>query len=118
MIDLDTLIPSNAGIELTSANWIDDDGVIAAQGLLVAGSEMGATRAVLLIPYGECDPAVQAAAAQTAQIGVAAQPSAENAVRTLGKSAFVFGTDGRLDPMFFRPFSPAALRNKIQRQSN
>jgi probable HAF family extracellular repeat protein len=107
MVDLDTLIPSTAGIQLTSANWINDDGVIAAQGVLIAGANMGATRAVLLIPTGECDPATRATA-----------PSAELASRSLSKSAIVFGAAGRLDPMFFKPFSPAALLRKTQTQSN
>jgi len=116
MMDLDTLIPSAAGIQLTSANWITDDGFIAAQGVLTAGSDMGATRAVLLIPNGDCDPAVQAAATQGAKIRAAAQlPSA-----ALGsaKKPLIFGADGRLDPMFFKPFSMAALRAKLQAQSN
>jgi probable HAF family extracellular repeat protein len=119
MVDLDTLIPSDAGIELTSANWISDDGVIAAQGFLLAGSDMGATRAVLLIPNGECDPAAQAAAALAAQMRGAARPSAdESRASTSRKTALVLGADGRVDPMFFKPFSPAALRSKIRAQSN
>jgi probable HAF family extracellular repeat protein len=117
MADLDTLIPNTAGIQLTSANWINDDGIIAAQGVLIAGPDLGASRAVLLIPNGECDPATLAAA-QAAQISAAAGPSAELASRSLSKSALVFGPDGRLDPMFFKPFSPAALHSKIQTQSN
>lgn len=117
MVDLDTLIPSTAGIQLTSANWINDDGIIAAQGVLIAGTDMGASRAVLLIPNGECDPATLAAA-QAAQISAAAGPSAELASRSLSKSAIVFGAAGRLDPMFFKPFSPAALLRKTQTQSN
>jgi probable HAF family extracellular repeat protein len=117
MVDLDTLIPSTAGIQLTSANWINDDGVIAAQGVLIAGTNMGATRAVLLIPTGECDPATRAAA-QAAQTSAATGPSAELASRSLSKSAIVFGAAGRLDPMFFKPFSPAALLRKTQTQSN
>jgi probable HAF family extracellular repeat protein len=110
MIDLDTLIPTDAGIELTSASWINDDGVIAAQATFVAGSDMGAARAVLLIPNGECDPAAQAAQA--------AQPSFKTAVASSRKFAVFLGADGRVDPMFFKPFSPAALRNKIRAQSN
>ena len=117
MVDLDTLIPSTAGIQLMSANWINDDGVIAAQGVLIAGTHMGASRAVLLIPDGECDPAARAAA-QAAQISAAAGPSAELANRSLSKSAIVFGAAGRLDPMFFKPFSPAALLRKMQTQAN
>jgi probable HAF family extracellular repeat protein len=117
MIDLDTLIPSTAGIQLTSANWINDDGIIAAQGVLIAGTDMGASRAVLLIPNGECDPATRAAA-QVAQFSAAAGPSAELASRSLRKSAIVFGAAGRLDPMFFKPFSPVALLRKMQTQAN
>ncbi|HTB88048.1 MAG TPA: hypothetical protein VK743_08855 [Steroidobacteraceae bacterium] len=115
ILDLDTLIPSAAGIQLTSANWINDDGVIAAQGVLVSGSDTGATRAVLLIPDGECDPAVQPAAAQGV-ITAAAQLSSA----TLGaaRKPLIFGADGRIDPMFFKPFSMSALRRKIQAQSN
>ena len=116
MIDLDALIPSTAGIQLTSANWINNDGIIAAQGVLIAGTDIGASRAVLLIPNGECDPATLAAA-QAAQIS-AADPSAELASRSLSKSAIVFGAAGRLDPMFFKPFSPMALLRKMQTPAN
>jgi probable HAF family extracellular repeat protein len=117
MVDLDTLIPSTAGIQLTSANWINDEGVIAAQGVLIAGSDMGASRAVLLIPDGECDPATLAAA-QAAQVSAALGPSVEFAGRSSSKSAIVFGAAGRLDPLFFKPFTPAALLRKMQTQSN
>jgi hypothetical protein len=78
---------------------------------------MGATRAVLLIPNGECDPAARAAAAQTVQIKAAAQSTAETAAGTQRKPALVLGGDGRVDPMFFKPFSPALL-SKMQTQSN
>jgi probable HAF family extracellular repeat protein len=116
MLDLDTLIPSAAGIQLTSANWITDDGLIAAQGVLSAGSDMGATREVLLIPNGECDPAVQAASAQDAKISAAVQLS--SAALGTARKPLVFGADGRIDPMFFKPFSMSALRGKILTQSN
>ena len=116
MLDLETLIPSASGIQLTSANWINDYGVIAAQGVLVSGSDTGATRAVLLIPNGECDPAVQAEAAQDAGSRTAAQLS--SVTPAAAKKPLVFGTDGQIDPMFFKPFSMSALRRKIQAQSN
>jgi len=116
MLDLDTLIPSAAGIQLQFANWINDEGVIAAQGILTAGSDMGATRAVLLIPNGECDPAAQAAA--QVEMSAVAGPSAELASRSSSKPAIVFGAGGRLDPMFFKPFSPAALSKKMQTPAN
>jgi probable HAF family extracellular repeat protein len=54
MVDLNTLIPADSGLELESAAWINDDGVIAVQALLTEGSNSGDSRAVLLIPSGEC----------------------------------------------------------------
>ena len=110
MVDLDTLIPSNAPVELTSANWISDDGVIAAQGILLAGSNMGATRAVLLIPTGECDAAAQAASALNR---AAARASADSVAGAPSKGA-LSAPGGRANSMLFKPFSPAALRSKVQ----
>ncbi len=52
MVDLNTLIPRNSGVQLESADWINEDGEIAAQAVLTAN---GAARAILLIPSGEWD---------------------------------------------------------------
>jgi probable HAF family extracellular repeat protein len=57
MVNLDMLIPPGAGIQLNYAGWVSERGEIAAQGVLTAS---GATRAVLLIPDGDCDHACQA----------------------------------------------------------
>jgi probable HAF family extracellular repeat protein len=95
MVDLDTLIPGNLGIQLLYAAWINEEGVIAAQAIQTAD---GTYRAVLLIPNGESafDPAASAAA-----IGGAAttQQSTTNGARLKDEN-------GRLKPMFFRPFLP------------
>ena len=48
--DLNTLIPASAGIHLTSAKGINDNGVIIAQGVLTAGSRNGAHVVVELTP--------------------------------------------------------------------
>ena len=58
LVDLNTLIPNTAGIQLVAAAWINEDGKIAAQGILTA---TGASRAVLLIPNGGWAAADQAA---------------------------------------------------------
>jgi uncharacterized membrane protein len=55
LVDLNTLIPSDSGVMLTSAGWINEDGVIAAQAVLTAGNNSGASRTVLLFPNGDCD---------------------------------------------------------------
>jgi hypothetical protein len=114
MLDLNTLIAGDAGIELQFAAWINEKGVIAAGGVLTTGSNMGEARAVLLIPNGPCDPGVQAARAAALQNMAAARQSA-----TAGglKGALFRGPDGRVNPVFLKPVSPAVLRSQIQNQS-
>jgi probable HAF family extracellular repeat protein len=107
MVDLNTLIPAGAGVELQYAEWINEEGMIAAQGVLTTGSNMGATRTVLLIPDGPCDAGAQAARA--------APPSA--ATGGFRKGALLRRPDGRLNAMFLKPVSPAVLRSQIQHQS-
>jgi probable HAF family extracellular repeat protein len=109
MVDLNTLIPSNSGIQLQSANWINEDGEIAAQAVLTAS---GAGRAVLLIPHGE-DSDAQASSAVLKDAARARQ-STDTSGRTLKKGILLSNDAGRLNPMFLRPFSPAMLRNKTQ----
>ena len=53
IVDLDSLIPSDSGLELIGAGWINESGVIAAQAILTAGDNIGANPAVLLFPDGE-----------------------------------------------------------------
>jgi probable HAF family extracellular repeat protein len=113
MLDLNTLIPGDVGIELQYAAWINEEGMIAAQGVLTTGSHQGDTRAVLLIPSGPCDPGVQAARAAALQSVVTARQSATTvAPRTLFR-----GPDGRVNPVFLTPVSLAVLRSQIQKQS-
>jgi probable HAF family extracellular repeat protein len=64
IVDLDMLIPSASGIQLNYAGRINEEGEIAAQGVLIASGE---TRAVLLIPAGDCDKACEAAILATKQ---------------------------------------------------
>ena len=49
LIDLNTLIPSGTGVHLTSAFSINDNGDIAATGLVANGDQ----HAFLLVPRGE-----------------------------------------------------------------
>ncbi len=115
MLDLNTLIPSDVGIELQYAAWINEEGVIAAQGVLTTGSQQGDTRAVLLIPSGSCDPGVQAARAAALQSMAAARQSAATVAPRTG--ALFRGPDGRVNPVFLKPVSLAMLRSQIQKRS-
>jgi len=54
-VDLNTLIPSNSGFYLLTAEFIADNGEIAALGLLANGDQ----HAVLLIPCDENHPGVE-----------------------------------------------------------
>jgi probable HAF family extracellular repeat protein len=102
--DLDTLIPGDLGIQLVSADWINEDGVIAAQAVQIAD---GTYRAVLLIPNGECaiDPTTSAAAIKGAVV----------TQKSMTKGAGLKDEAGRLNPMFLRPLSPLMmLRNKTK----
>jgi probable HAF family extracellular repeat protein len=113
MVDLNALIPADSGLQLDYANWIDDDGVIAAQGVLTAGSSSGDTRAVLLIPAGDCDPLDLSAAVKA----LAARAASAAAVATSGKLILRDG-NWRIDRMWLRATSPAQLRSRIQNSSD
>jgi probable HAF family extracellular repeat protein len=106
MVELNALIPADAGLQLEEANWINDDGVIAAQAVLTAGSSTGDSRAVLLIPAGECDPSDLSSAAVDTTVGAQSKP------------AILSARNGRMNPMWLRPVSSTQLRNTMQHPSN
>jgi probable HAF family extracellular repeat protein len=105
--DLNTLIAEDSGLELETASWITDDGVIAAQAVLTAGDNAGASRAVFLIPLGGCSGVAQAASRGT--LKKAASQSSDGTMETRGQAAIVKTEDGRLNRMLLRPFSLAKL---------
>jgi probable HAF family extracellular repeat protein len=101
MVDLETLIPSDSGIELATANWITERGEIAAQATLTTG---GAYRAVLLIPDGDCDGdcAARVAARHDEQRPA---PMSTNTEATVGVESIVMGNPTRSSrPSLWRPF--------------
>jgi hypothetical protein len=57
IVDLNMLIPADSEIELVSADWINDNGEIAAQAVVTPSGE---SRAVLLIPDCDCDDGCEA----------------------------------------------------------
>jgi probable HAF family extracellular repeat protein len=69
MVDLNALVPADSVIQLTYAGWINEEGEIAAQGVLTAS---GDTRAVLLIPDRDCDDECEAAITANQQIAARA----------------------------------------------
>jgi len=111
MTDLNALIPAGAGLLLLSANWIDDDGVIAALAAVTAGPDTGTERAVLLFPTGrwEDDAGTRSAVApRAAMIAGPSQAAASAATpRALSRTP-----DGRVNPLLLHPFSPAKLLGK------
>jgi probable HAF family extracellular repeat protein len=115
MLDLNTLIPADVDIELQYAAWINEEGMIAAQGVLTTGSHQGETRAVLLIPNGPCDPGAQATRAASLESLAAARQSATTG--GLRRGALFRGPDGRVNPVFLKPVSPAVLQSQFQKQS-
>ena len=104
MVDLNSLIPADSGLQLLAANWIDDDGVIAAQAVVTAGSASGASRAVLLIPSGQCADNGPAASATASHEAVA-----RLATGAATRGAFLHTPEGRVNPLLVRPFDPARL---------
>lgn len=115
MQDLNTLIPSGLSLSLTSADWITDGGVIAAQGILTAGPNAGTVRAVLLIPNREWSGVTSSAtvaAAAKILTGGTAKPT--DATVVLKRKALIYTPDGRLNPMLLRPFDPKKLISKAQ----
>jgi len=107
--DLNTLIPADSGLELESANWITDDGVIAAQAILTAGTNSGDSRAVLLIPIGECGGDDRAASLATSNKATTVSQLGDAASGTMKGPAIVKTADGRLNRTLLRPFAPAKL---------
>jgi len=117
ILDLNTLIPADSGLALMSADWITDDGVIAAQGVLTQGSNSGATRAVLLIPSGEWKDRADTASAAKAKGGLTAS-GADDAMKGTQKRDLIRTPDGRLNPMLMRPVDPAVLVGKGQKRQD
>jgi probable HAF family extracellular repeat protein len=99
IVDLDTLIPADSGIQLEFAAWINEKGVIAAQGVLTASGE---TRAVLLIPQGECDNECEAAIA-------ANQWNAAEAPQVVGGAKMTAAYKALLRTGRLRPIAPARV---------
>jgi probable HAF family extracellular repeat protein len=104
MVDLNLLIPADSGIQLVSADWINENGDIAAQGVLTAN---GDTRAVFLIPEGgcnnECEAAISASQHQAelaAQAGTPKLTAAQKArlrIRARGRSQrLAFGNESQI----------------------
>lgn len=110
LVDLNTLIPADSGLELQSADWINDDGVIAAQAVLTQGNNAGASRAVLLIPDGEsdrdreADSTIRRNAIIPPQFGATQGPAK--------KIVMAVTEDGRVNSMLLRRFDPAKLLRK------
>jgi probable HAF family extracellular repeat protein len=104
MFDLTALIPGDSGLQLLSANWINEDGVIATQALQVA---TGATFGVLLFPNDESEAETEVVSSTT----LTHTTSTEATINTRNVAVFSDET-GRLKSQFLRPFSPAMLHNK------
>jgi probable HAF family extracellular repeat protein len=114
MVDLNALIPADSGLQVQYPTWIDEDGVISAQGVLTAGASSGDTRALLLIPAGACDPDDLSAAVKALS---AKSPSAD-ATGGTAKPASLRDRNGRIEPRWLRPLSPAQLRHMVQHSSD
>ena len=97
MADLNTLIPADAGINLVYAGWINEEGVIAGQGVLTSGPSQGAIRAVLLIPTGGSRDRWD----DDGTSGEAGKHS--------GSHAHLRTADGLANPLILRPFHPEKL---------
>ena len=104
IVDLDTLIPSSSSIQLQGANWINDNGEIAAQAVLNDG---GASRAVLLIPDGDCDSDCEARASASQSSATATTPAARTTMTTLNNKRSFAGVPDNLSLLsLLRPFPP------------
>jgi hypothetical protein len=66
MVDLNSLIPSNSGVQLTLALYINDSGEVAAHGTLSNGDQ----HAFLLIPCGMVDSSAECSAEERDSIMV------------------------------------------------
>ena len=114
MVDLNTLIPPDLGLELQSAAWINDDGVIAAQAVLTQGANAGAQRAVLLFPDGESESNEAVASPRGADKAAISSFANQATGKTLRTAPVFMTKDGRVDPRFLRPFSVEMMRRKVQ----
>ena len=101
IVDLDMLIPADSGIQLKSADWINEHGEIAAQGVLTA---TGDTRAVLLIPDRDCDDDCEAAI-------MASKQKAELASQAAGTPKLTEAQKAQLR-IFGRLTAPARMRER------
>ena len=110
MVDLNSLIPSTSGLELLGAGWINESGVIAAQAILTAGVNSGAQRAVLLFPDGKYQGDGGVASSSGAS-NAASSSVNQTTAKTRRTTPFFMTEDGRVDPRFLRPFSPAMLKS-------
>ena len=113
MVDLNTRIPANSGLQLQSGNWINDDGVIAAQAVVTSGPDEGAPRAVLLIPDGDCKETVAEEATVASANGVTPEAMTEaSAAAARTAVGMLRGAAGRVNPLLLKPFSPALFGQK------
>jgi probable HAF family extracellular repeat protein len=111
IVDLDTLIPSNSGVQLQYAGWINDNGEIAAQAVLTEG---GAYRAVLLIPDSDCDSDCDGRVTAS-QNGAITTPAAADATKAMTKQGAVLGYPANpLRPSLLRPTPPTRWRAQKQ----
>lgn len=116
MQDLNALIPAGAGLELESADWINDSGVIAAQAVLTEGPNAGTTRAVLLIPSANWSGAASSAVIATPKPAAGAARPSDSASVILKRKALLYTADGRLNLMVLRPFDPKKLISAAQQR--
>jgi probable HAF family extracellular repeat protein len=114
MVDLNALIPADSGLQVQYPTWIDEEGVISAQGVLTAGASTGDTRALLLIPVGACDPAELSAAVKA----LSARTPAAVPAGVTAEPVSLRDPNGRIDPRWLRPLSPAQLRSMVQQPSD
>lgn len=114
MVDLNALIPADSGLQVQYPTWIDEKGVISAQGVLRAGPSTGDTRALLLIPVGACDPRELSAAIKA----LSARAPAAQAAGGAAQPVSLRERNGRIDPRWLRPLSPAQLRSRVQQPSD
>jgi probable HAF family extracellular repeat protein len=112
IVDLDTLIPSDSGIQLQYASWINDNGQIAAQAILTEG---GDSRAVLLIPDGDCDSDCEAKVSASQTKSIITPPAADGTKAMLGKGALLGIPANPSRPSVLRLFPPTCPQ--VQKQN-
>lgn len=81
--------------------------------MLTAGPSTGDTRALLLIPVGACDPGELIAAVKA----LSARSPAVEAAGGMAAPVSLRDRNGRIDPRWLRPLSPAQLRGMVQQPS-